>query len=166
MQHSDQLNEEANGRPWKQETRKIAKCIPNWISFLLFYFTCSSCFPPEMESTCWPTARKERVIVFDVWEMQPIILGFLWYLQVTFYVTNFRRTSAFSAPSWKTYHAQLMAINFLCIKTDWAGVVGAVGKISNFWPQGSRFVPRLCRDSNICATFFPSKPTQLSILLG
>ena len=35
-----------------------------------------------------------------------------------------------------------------------AGVVGAIGKISVFRPQGPRFDPRLCQDSNICATFF------------
>ena len=36
----------------------------------------------------------------------------------------------------------------------WAGMVGAVGKISAFRPQGPLFDSRLCRDSNICATFF------------
>ena len=30
----------------------------------------------------------------------------------------------------------------------WAGVVGAVGKISALRPQGPQFDPRLCRDLN------------------
>ena len=34
----------------------------------------------------------------------------------------------------------------------WAGVVGAVGKMSAFRPQGSQF--DLCRDSKIIVTFF------------
>ena len=32
-------------------------------------------------------------------------------------------------------------------------VVGAIGKISAFRPQGPRYDSRLCRDSNICVTF-------------
>ena len=37
-----------------------------------------------------------------------------------------------------------------------AGIVGAVGKTSAFRPQGAQFDSRLCRDLNICATFFPA----------
>ena len=33
-------------------------------------------------------------------------------------------------------------------------MVGAVGKISAFQPQGPQFDPRLCQDLNICQTFF------------
>ena len=35
-----------------------------------------------------------------------------------------------------------------------ADVVGAVGKVSAFRPQGPQFDPRLCQDSKICAIFF------------
>ena len=34
------------------------------------------------------------------------------------------------------------------------GMVGTAGKISAFRPQDPQFDPRLCQDSNICATFF------------
>ena len=34
---------------------------------------------------------------------------------------------------------------------------GAVGKISTFQQQGPRFDPRICRDLNICVTFFTAK---------
>ena len=37
-----------------------------------------------------------------------------------------------------------------------AGVVSAVGKIYAFRPQGPQFDSRLCRDLNICVTFFPA----------
>ena len=37
----------------------------------------------------------------------------------------------------------------------WAGVVGAVRRIFAVRPQSPQFDPRLCRDFNICATFFP-----------
>ena len=38
--------------------------------------------------------------------------------------------------------------------TSWEGLVGAVGKISAFRPQGPQFDPLLCRNLNICVTFF------------
>ena len=37
-----------------------------------------------------------------------------------------------------------------------AGMVGAVFKISAFWPEGPQFDPSPIRDLNICATFFPA----------
>ena len=50
---------------------------------------------------------------------------------------------------------------------SWAGMVGAVGKISAFRPQDPQFDPRLCRDLNWLVRFsFPPKLTQLSILPG
>ena len=40
-------------------------------------------------------------------------------------------------------------INFYCAcQLRMAGMVGAVGKISAFRPQGPQFDPRLCRDLN------------------
>ena len=48
-----------------------------------------------------------------------------------------------------------------------AGVVGAVGKISAFLPQGSQLDPWLLQDWNwFVRLSFPPKLTQLSILLG
>ena len=35
-------------------------------------------------------------------------------------------------------------------------MVGAIGKLSATQPQGPQFDPQLCRDFNICATFFPA----------
>ena len=44
------------------------------------------------------------------------------------------------------------------------GVVSAGNKISEFHSQGNEFDIRLCRDSNICATFFSTKKlTRLPI---
>ena len=56
--------------------------------------------------------------------------------------------------SWSLYRA-------------WAGVVGAVGKIPAFQPQGPRFDPRLCQELNSFVRLsFPPKLTQLFILPG
>ena len=47
----------------------------------------------------------------------------------------------------------------------WVGVVGTVGKISAFWPQGPQFDTRLCQDLNwFVRLSFPPKLTQFSIL--
>ena len=48
----------------------------------------------------------------------------------------------------------------------WDVHYGAVSKISAFRPQVPQCDHRFCRDLNICATSFPPKLTQLSILQG
>ena len=54
-----------------------------------------------------------------------------------------------------SYHSSYLHPIFSTIYFEkGAGVVGAVGKISTFRPQGPRFDPNLFRDLNICATFF------------
>ena len=51
--------------------------------------------------------------------------------------------------------AVVINIKFIVIVNEASvTVVGAVGKISAFRPQGPQFETRLCRDLNLCATFF------------
>ena len=48
----------------------------------------------------------------------------------------------------------------------WAEMVGAVGKISAFRPQGPQFNPGSAEIWIFVRPSFPPKPTQLSILPG
>ena len=50
--------------------------------------------------------------------------------------------------------------------SDWVGMVGAVGKISAFRPQGPQFDPGSAKIRIFVRPSFPPKPTQLSILPG
>ena len=61
----------------------------------------------------------------------------------------------------KSFHLYLIAMQ------SWAGVAGAVDKISAFQPQGPQFDPLLFQGLNwFVRLSFPPKLTQLSILLG
>mgnify|MGYP001793706266 CR=1 FL=1 len=58
---------------------------------------------------------------------------------------------------------QSISNNFLFVSPDfplrqptsfWEVMVGAVGKVSAFQPQGPQFDPPLCQDLSICRIFF------------